>query len=317
MAEIGLFLSGEEHSASTLVNSARLAEEAGFGSVLVSDHYHPWLDDQGHSPFVWSVLGGIATATALTITTGVTCPTVRIHPAVIAQAAATVAEMAPGRFRLGVGSGEALNEHILGDVWPSASVRLEMLEEAVDVLRQLWGGEFVTHRGRYYTVDNARIYEKPARDIPVIVSGFGPKAVDLAARIGDGFITVQPDARSAAQYRDGGGRGPTLGAVKMCWAEDEQAAVKLAYSRWRNDGLPGELAQTLPMPAHFDQASSLVTEEMIASSVPCGPDPEPYVAAVTEYLEAGYDEIYVNQIGDDLEGFLGFFVKEVRPRLGL
>jgi G6PDH family F420-dependent oxidoreductase len=317
MPEIGLFISAEEHSASFLVESARQAEEAGFRSVLVSDHYHPWLDDQGHSPFVWSVLGGIAATTDLTITTGVTCPTVRIHPAIVAQAAATMAEMAPGRFRLGVGSGEALNEHILGDYWPPTNVRLEMLEESIEVMRELWAGGFVNHRGRHYTVDNARVYEVPAARIPVIISGFGPKAVDLAARIGDGFITVQPDADSVSQYRTGGGAGPTLGALKMCWGEDRQAAVKLAHHLWRNEGLPGELAQTLPMPAHFDQASSLVSEGMIGSSLPCGPDPEPYVEAIKGYIDAGFDEIFVNQIGDDLAGFLGFFAKEVEPQLGL
>jgi G6PDH family F420-dependent oxidoreductase len=317
MPEIGLFVSSEEHPASVLVQSARQAEEAGFGLLLVSDHYHPWLEDQGHSPFVWSVLGAVAATTDLTMTTGVTCPTVRIHPAVIAQAAATVAEMAPGRFRFGIGSGEALNEHILGDHWPPTDVRLEMLEEAMAVMRLLWDGGFVTHHGRHYTVENARVYEKPASPIPLIVSAFGPKAVDVATRLADGFITVEPDADSVARYKSSGGNGLTMGALKMCWGEDEATAVKLAHTRWRNDALPGELAQTLPMPAHFDQASSLVTEQMIADSIPCGPDPERYVQALEGYIDAGFDEIYVNQIGDDLPGFLTFFTKEVRPRLGL
>ena len=317
MAEIGLFVSSEEHTGSFLVQSARRAEEAGFRHILVSDHYHPWLESQGHSSFVWSVLGAIATTTDLTITTGVTCPTVRIHPAIVAQAAATVAELAPGRFRLGVGSGEALNEHIFGDAWPSTDVRLEMLEEAVAVMRELWAGGFVTHRGRHYTVDNARVYETPSEAIPVMVSAFGPKALDLAVRIGDGFITTEPDAESVSSYSSGGGKGPKVGAIKMCWGENEADAVKLAHHLWKNDGLPGELAQTLPMPAHFEQASQLVTEDMIASSIPCGPDPERYVEAVNAFVKAGFDEIHVNQIGDDLPGFLAFFTREVRPRLSL
>ena len=312
MAEFGIFLSSEEHGARDLVRSARQAEAAGFRSVLVSDHYHPWLNSQGHSPFVWSVLGGIASTTDLTITTGVTCPTVRIHPAVIAQAAATVAEMAPGRFRLGVGSGEALNEHILGDCWPPTDIRLEMLEEAIEVMRHLWTGGIVSHRGRHYTVADARIYEKPEQAIPVIVSGFGPKAVELASRIGDGFITVQPDAESVKRYRSHGGQGKTLGAVKVCWGTDKEKAIALAHQLWRTESLPGELAQTLPMPAHFEQASQLVTEDMTADAMACGPDPEPYIEVLQSYIDAGFDEIYINQIGDDQAGFIDFFDKHVR-----
>jgi G6PDH family F420-dependent oxidoreductase len=317
LPELGLFISAEEHSGSFLVRSARQAEEAGFRSVMVSDHFHPWLDSQGHSPMVWPVLGAIAATTELTITTGVTCPTVRIHPAIVAQAAATVAEMAPGRFRLGVGSGEALNEHILGDVWPSTDVRLEMLEEAVALMREMWKGGNVSHRGEHYVVDAARLYEIPDQPIPVIISGFGPKAVDLASRIGDGFVTVQPDGDSVELYRKGGGDGPAVGAVKMCWAASKQEGVELAHQRWRNDGLPGELAQTLPMPAHFDQASQLVTPDMIGESIACGPDPEEFIKAVRAYVDAGFDEIFVNQIGDDLAGFLKFFNQEVRPSLDL
>ncbi len=317
MVELGVFVSSEEHTSRFLVESAQRAEQAGFHSVLVSDHFHPWMASQGHSPFVWAVLGGIASTTDLTITTGVTCPTVRIHPAIIAQAAATVAEMAPGRFRLGVGSGEALNEHIFGDRWPPTDVRLDMLREAVEVMRRLWAGGFVTHRGRHYTVEGARVYEQPDQPIPVVVSGFGPKAVDLAAAIGDGFVTVEPDAESLRRYDDAGGKGPKLGALKMCWGPDEAAAVRVAHSLWRNDAVPGELAQVLPMPAHFEQAAEMVSEDQIAASIPCGPDPERYVAALSAYLDAGFDEVFVNQIGDDLPGFLDFFNREVRPKLSL
>jgi G6PDH family F420-dependent oxidoreductase len=317
MTHLGLFLSSEEHSARTLVRWAQAGEGAGFDRVLVSDHFHPWLNSQGHSPFVWSLLGGIATTTELTITTGVTCPTVRIHPAIVAHAAATMAELTEGRFRLGVGSGEALNEHILGDAWRPTDTRLEMLEESVEVMRRLWGGGIVNHRGGHYTVDAARIYEQPAEPIPVIISGFGPKAIDLAARVGDGFITVQPDGDALKQYERAGGSGPTLGALKVCWGPEQDAARRLAYDRWRNEGLPGELAQTLPMPAHFDQASTLVTEDMIAASIPSGPDPDPIIKAIQEYVDLGFDEVYVNQIGDDIDGFLAFFDKSVRPGLRL
>src|SRR6478672_8382695 len=180
MAEIGYFLSSEEHGPAELVHQARLASDAGIGSVWISDHFHPWLDEQGESPFVWSVIGAIAATTPLAVTTAVTCPTIRIHPAIIAQAAATAALLLDGRFELGVGSGENLNEHILGDRWPITDERLDMLEEAVAVMRELWTGEEVTHRGPHYCVENARIYSRP--DVPpkVLVSGFGPKSTSLA-----------------------------------------------------------------------------------------------------------------------------------------
>jgi G6PDH family F420-dependent oxidoreductase len=190
---IGYFLSCEEFTPRALVEQARRAEQAGFHALWISDHYHPWNDQQGHSAFVWSVIGALAEATGLPVTTGVTCPTVRIHPAVIAQAAATSGVLHQGRFNLGVGSGEALNEHILGDRWPEADVRLEMLEEAVEVIRTLWQGGQRSHHGRHYTVENARVYDLPEAPPPILVSGFGPKAIKLAARIGDGFCTTSPD----------------------------------------------------------------------------------------------------------------------------
>jgi G6PDH family F420-dependent oxidoreductase len=316
MANIGYFLSCEEHGAPDLVATARRAEEAGFRSAWISDHYHPWNDEQGQSPMVWSVLGGIAQATQLQLYTAVTCPTVRTHPAIIAQAAATTATMMPGRFGLGVGSGEALNEHILGTVWPEADVRLEMLEEAVEVIRLLWQGGFQSHHGRHYTVENARIYSLPDEPPPILVSGFGPKAISTAARIGDGFISVQPDAEGVKQYRDEGGKGLAQGGLKVCWAEDAAEARRTAHRLWPNEGLPGELAQVLPSPRHFEQASETVTEDMVAEQVPCGPDPEPVLSAIDEFVEAGFDEVYVNQIGPDQQGFFTFWEREIRPRLG-
>jgi G6PDH family F420-dependent oxidoreductase len=314
--DLGLFLSSEEHPASDLIQAAVTAELSGVDRVLVSDHFHPWLESQGHSPFAWSVLGGIAATTGLSITTGVTCPTMRIHPAIIAQAAATMAELAPGRFRLGVGSGEALKEHILGDAWPGADTRLEMLEEAVEVMRELWKGEVVHHRGKHYTVEGARIYEAPRQPIPVIVSGFGPKAIELGARIGDGFVTVQPDADGVRRYRQCGGHGPRLGAMKVCWGPQPEEALKLAHDRWRNDGLPGELAQVLPMPAHFEQASALVDEKTVAGMMAFGPEPGPYLERMEAFADAGFDELYIQQIGPDQQGFLSFFERELRPAFG-
>lgn len=284
--------------------------------MLVSDHFHPWLDRQGQSPFVWSVVGAIASTTGQRVTTGVTCPTVRVHPAIVAQAAATSQLLTDGRFVLGVGSGEALNEHILGDRWPPAPTRLEMLEEAVAVMRALWEGGAVTHHGTHYTVEHARLYSCPDTPPPVVVSAFGSAALALAARIGDGLVTVRPDADMVRDYRDQGGRGPTLGSVKVCWDTDEARARKLAHELWATDCLPGQLNQELVEPAHFEQATSLVTEDMVADVIACGPDPERHAQAIADYLDAGFDEVYVNQVGPDQAGFLDFYDQELRRRIG-
>jgi len=316
MAEIGFFLSSEEHGPRDLVLQAQMAEELGFGSVFISDHFHPWTSRQGESPFVWSVIGAIAGSTGLRVTTGVTCPTVRIHPAIIAQAAATSQLLLDGRFTLGVGSGENLNEHILGDHWPPAATRLAMLEEAVSVIRQLWEGQTVTHRGTYYTVENARLYSCPDTPPPIAVSAFGDRSLELASRIGDGLVMVSPEAGSVRTYRDHGGRGPVLGAVKVCWDTDEGRARKLAHEIWATESLPGQLNQELAMPTFFEDAASLVTEEMVAEKVACGPDPERHVAAIAQYLDAGFDQVYVNQIGPAQQGFLTFYDQELRGRLG-
>jgi G6PDH family F420-dependent oxidoreductase len=315
MARYGYFLSSEELSSTRIVACAQQAESVGFDSVLVSDHFHPWLDSQGESPFVWGVLGAIAATTRHRITTGVTCPTIRIHPAILAQAAATTQQLAEGRFRFGIGSGENLNEHILGHRWPPVATRLEMLEEAVEVIRLLWEGGFVTHHGRYYTVENARIYTLPSEPPPVYVSGFGPEATALAARIGDGYINTSPDKELLQHYAEAGGQGPKLAAVKICYGQDEAAARKLAYERWKTSGVPGQLNQELAMPSHFEEASQLVTEEVVAHSITSGPDPERHVKAIKKYVDAGYDEIYIAQVGDDQEGFLKFFAEDLRPRL--
>jgi G6PDH family F420-dependent oxidoreductase len=315
MTTFGFFLSSEDHSPSELVNQAVAAEEAGFSSIFISDHFHPWLDRQGQSSFVWSVIGAIAAKTHLQITTGVTCPTVRIHPAIIAQAAATSQLLSLSRFRLGVGSGEKLNEHILGDRWPALPIRLEMLEESVEVIRGLWRGGVYNHRGEHYTVENARIYSLPDVPPPILVSGFGPKAIAVAARIGDGFITTKPLAEHVKLYRELGGKGSTIATSKVCWSEDEQHAVRTAFELWPTEALFGELAQELPMPRHFEEAVKVVTEKMVADVVPCGPDPDRHLKHLRRYVAAGFDELFIHQIGDDIPGFFDFFNRELRPQL--
>jgi G6PDH family F420-dependent oxidoreductase len=266
---------------------------------------------------VWGVIGAISAATSLRVTTGVTCPTVRVHPAIVAQAAATAQSLLEGRFVLGVGSGEALNEQILGDRWPPVATRLEMLDEAVQVMRELWKGGLVTHHGKYYTVENARLYSLPDSPPPVAVTAFGEDAADLAARIGEGFVTVQPDAALLGRYRSHGGSGPAIGALKVCWDKDEGTARKTATQLWPTEVLEGQLAQELALPSLFESASAHVTEEMVADAVPCGPDPERHVEAIAKYLDAGFDEVYINQIGPEQEGFFSFYSDEIEPRLGL
>jgi len=314
--KLGYFLSSEEWGPNDLVELAVKAQRAGFERMWISDHYHPWNDEQGHSPFVWSVIGAIAAASEnMTVTTAVTCPTVRIHPAIIAQAAATSAVLLQGRFQLGLGSGEALNEHILGDAWPDADERLEMLEEAVDVIRHLWEGGFQDHRGRHYRVQHARVYDLPEAPPPIVISGFGAKSIDLAARIADGYCTVEPDAEAVDRFRTKARRGKLVqGGMKVCLGADEERARKLVHRLWPNEGLPGELAQVLPTPQHFEQASQLVTEEMVAEAVPCGPDIARHIEKIEEFAAAGFDELYVNQIGPDQDAFFDAYREHVLPR---
>jgi len=316
MTKFGYFLSSEEHSPRELVRQARLAEQAGFEALWISDHYHPWLDEQGESSFVWSVIGALAEAVSLPITTAVTCPLIRVHPAVIAQAAATSALLTEGRFALGVGTGEALNEHILDSRWPPANERLEMLEEAIDLMRRLWSGKLVTHHGEHYDVDTARLYSVPDQPPPIYMSGFGDKAAELAGRLADGFICVKPDAELLKTFRSAAGTDKVAqGGLKVCWGPDQAQARRTAYRLWPNDMIPGEAAQLLPLPRHFEQLAELVTEEMVGENVACGPDPERHIGALGAFVDAGFDEVYVNQIGPDQEGFFSFYAEQVLPEL--
>jgi G6PDH family F420-dependent oxidoreductase len=312
----GYALSSEEHGPRDLVRNARAAEEAGFSFALISDHFHPWIERHPHSPFVWGVLGGIAEATErLEVGTGVTCPTMRIHPAVIAHAAATAADLMPGRFFLGVGTGENLNEHILGDAWPEWDVRAEMLEEAVEVIRALWTGEVTSHRGPYYTVQNARLFTLP-EDLPRIhVAAGGERMAELAGRIGDGFIGTGPDAALIDAYRSAGGDGPRYGQVTLCWASSEREARRTAHEWWPTAALKGEVTQELPNPAQFTDLVSIVTEDQVAEAITCGPDPKPHLERIQAYLDAGYDHVYLHQVGPDQAGFLEFAQRELLPDL--
>ena len=314
MTRYGYFLASEEHPPPELVRQARMAEQAGFDSLWISDHFHPWLDEQGQSGFVWSVIGAISQATSLPVYTAVSCPLHRQHPAIVAQAAATCAVLTDGRFGLGVGTGEALNEHVTGGSWPAAEKRLEMLEEAVGVIRDLFSGRLVTAHGRHYTVETARLYSVPDTPPPVYMSGFGEKSIKLAARIADGYMSVQPNADFVRLYREsGGGDRPVQGGLKVCWGADEEAARKTMHRLWRTDEIPGEAAQLLPLPRHFEQVADLIEVDQI--SAPCGPDPAAHMAGIRAYEEAGFDEVYISQVGPDQEGFFDFYASTVLPRL--
>jgi coenzyme F420-dependent glucose-6-phosphate dehydrogenase len=315
--ELGYALSSEEHHPNDLVRNARAAEEAGFTFALISDHFHPWIDRQGQSPFVWSVIGGIAQATQrLRLGTGVTCPTIRTHPAIIAQAAATSAVMMDGRFFLGVGTGEELNEHVTGARWPGPEARLEMLEEAIEVIRLLWQGGYQTHRGKHYTVEQARLYTLPDEPPALAVAASQPNAAQLAGRLGDAFVAVAPEEEIVQEFEQAGGSGkPRYGQVHVCWAESEQEARRTAHVIWPNAGMGGALSQELATPEHYEAAAELVTEDDVAESVVCGADPERHLEQIRTYQKAGFDHVYVHQIGPDQQGFLRFYEREIIPRL--
>jgi G6PDH family F420-dependent oxidoreductase len=315
VTRLGYTLSSEEFDAPSLVTQAERAERAGFSFASISDHFHPWVDEQGESPFVWSTLGAISQRTErIELMTGVTCPTMRVHPAIIAQAAATAAQLLPGRFSLGVGSGENLNEHIVGERWPGVVERQERLEEAIEVIRELWTGKLTSRRGKHFTVENARLYSLPEELPPLLVAVAGESSVELAARAGDGLIGVAPAAESVKQFRSEGGEGkPTYGQLHVCWAEDEQEAKELALKQWPNGAISGSYFLELPLPAHFEEAAEVLDAEDIGKSIVCGPDPERHRAAIQEYVDAGYDHVYVHQIGPDQESFFDFYEREVFP----
>ena len=317
MVELGYAISSEEHEPGALVENARAAEEAGFSFGLISDHFHPWIDKQGHSAFVWSVIGAIARETeSLRLGTGVTCPLIRIHPAIVAQAAATSAALMPGRFFLGVGTGENLNEHILGDRWPFPDERLEMLEEAIELMRELWKGEKTTFRGKHYTVEGARIYSLPDEPPPIAVAAAAPKAAELAGRLGDAFVTTAPEQELVEKFEEAGGEGkPKYGMITVCWAETEEEARQTAHEWWPNAGLEGDLTQELPLPEHFEQAAATVTEDDLAETMPLGPDPEKHWRRSGSTSRPGYDHVYFHQVGPDQEGFFRFYADEVMPQV--
>ncbi|MBR7829129.1 LLM class F420-dependent oxidoreductase [Actinospica sp. MGRD01-02] len=318
MTRIGYTMMCEQSGPRALVNDLVGAEKAGFDFSVASDHYFPWLEEQGHSPYVWSVLGAAAQATErIPLMTYVTCPTMRYHPAVVAQKAATVQLLSEGRFRLGLGSGENLNEHVAAAEWPSAATRQDMLAEAVEIIGALFDGGYVNHRGRHFQVGSARLWDLPEKRVPIGMAVSGPRSSRLAGQHADFAIAVEPERGLLEDFDRRGGAGkPRVGQLPVCFDTDREAAVARAHAQFRWFGGGWKVNAELPGPAAFDAASQFVTPQNVAESIPCGPDVEPFVKAVREYADAGFTEIALVQIGGEHQRpFLEWAEKELLPAL--
>ncbi len=315
MVKIGYSLSSEEFAPADLINCATLAQDRGFDFALISDHYHPWTHSEPNSSFVWSVLGALSQRVdQMQIGTGVTCPLIRIHPAIVAQAAATMAAMMPGRFFLGVGTGEYLNEHITGQLWPTPHRRLEMLEEAIAVMRKLWRGAWQSHEGVYYTVRNARIFTLPPHPPQIMVAAAKPGAAELAGRAGDGLISYEADAEIVKVFESAGGKDkPRYGQLTVSYAETEEQAAKAVHRYWPNAGIGGRMMTDMELPHHFEEAIALLQPEKTLERVPLGPDPRRHIDGIVRYLDAGYDHVYIHQVGPRQEEFIRFYAGQVLP----
>jgi coenzyme F420-dependent glucose-6-phosphate dehydrogenase len=314
---LGYWLSSEEHAPRDLVRNASHAEACGFRSAMISDHFHPWVRQQGHGSFVWSVIGGIANATNhLRIGTGVTAPIIRMHPAVIAHAAATAAVMLEGRFFLGLGTGERLNEHVVGTRWPGATERRAMLEEAVGVIRELFDGGNVNHTGDYFRVENAELFTLPLQPPPIMLAVSGRASAKLAGRIADGMIAASYDPRSIEAFESTGGEGkPRLGQLHVCWARNAHEAEETVHRQWPHAAVKGPALSDLARPKDFERVVASIPRDVAVADVVCGPEPGPYVEAIARFAAAGFTELYLHQIGPDQKGFLRFYAEQVIPRL--
>ncbi|GGC54392.1 LLM class F420-dependent oxidoreductase [Siccirubricoccus deserti] len=316
MIKLGYKLMSEEHGPSDLVRNARKAEEAGFDLVAISDHASPWLEEQGHAPLAWPVLGALAHAThRIGLMTAVTCPTMRYHPAIIAQGAATLGLLSGNRFTLGLGAGERLNEHIAGAGWPGVRERHERLSEALDIIGGLLTGTLANYRGEYFRLDHARLFDRPSEKPTVVVAAGGPEAARLAARKGEGLIATESRPDLIEAFRSAGGSGPRYAEVALCYAATEEDARKTAhhYFRWSVTGWP--VMAELPNTESFAAATRHVPPEAVAELVSCGPSPERHLAAVDRYIEAGFDHIILTQVGPDQDGFIEFFERTLAPAI--
>jgi G6PDH family F420-dependent oxidoreductase len=309
---------GEQSGPNQLVGDAVAAERAGFDFAVASDHYFPWLENQGHSPFVWSVLGAVAHATQrIPFMTYVTCPIIRYHPAVIAQAAATVQLLSEGRFSLGLGAGENLNEHVVGGGWPGVDVRHRMLREAIELIYELWSGEYVTYDGEFFQLDSAKVWDLPEDQPPIGVAVSGPTSCELAGELADAMIAVEPNAELGQLFDAAGGNGkPRVGQVAVCYDRDADDAVQRAHEQFRWFGGGWKVNAELPGPQAFDAAAKYVRREDVAEQIPCGPDVKRHVDAVQQFVDAGFTHVALVQIGaDHQQDFIGWANEELLPAL--
>jgi G6PDH family F420-dependent oxidoreductase len=301
MTRFGYTLMTEQSGPRELVRYAQGAEAAGFDFLVSSDHYSPWLTSQGHAPYAWTVLGAVAQATSsVELMTYVTCPTMRYHPAVVAQKAATLQALSDGRFTLGLGSGENLNEHVVGEGWPAVSARQEMLVEAIEIIRELHTGELTTYDGAYFRVDSARIWDLPEGGVPIGVAVSGDNSIAQFAPLADHLIAVQPDAE-LVQGWDAAHSGPSrkIGQIPISWDPDEDAAIARAHDQFRWFGGGWAVNADLPTPAGFEAASQFVRPEDVAQSIACGPDLDALAESVRPYLDAGFTDVALVQVGDE------------------
>jgi G6PDH family F420-dependent oxidoreductase len=318
MVEIGYTMMCEQSGPRQLVADVVAAEQAGFDFSVISDHYFPWLESQGHAPYAWSVLGAAAWATTrIPLMTYVTCPSFRYHPAVVAQKAATVQLLSEGRFTLGLGSGENLNEHIVGRGWPSVDTRHEMLTESVHIIRQLLAGGYVTFRGRHFTVDSAKIWDLPSTPPPVGIAVSGSQSVGIAAELGDVMIAVEPKADLVRAFEQGGGTGkPRVGQLPVSYDPDVGRARARALDQFRWFGGGWKVNSELPGVAAFAGASQFVTEDDVAEHIPCGPDLDQLVKAVAQFADAGFTHVALVQVGGNVQQpFIDWCHNEALPAL--
>jgi len=318
MTEFGYTMMGEQAAPQQLVHDVVAAEQAGFDFAVISDHYFPWLDEQGHAPFTWSVLGAAAQATErIPLMTYVTCPIRRYHPVIVAQAAATVQLLSGGRFTLGLGAGENLNEHVVGGGWPPVDVRHRMLREAIEIIRALWTGEYVTRAGEFYDVQSARVWDVPDVAPPIGVAVSGPQSCALAGALADVMIAVEPEARFGELFDAAGGAGkPRVGQVPVCFDRDRDAAIERAHQQFRWFGGGWKVNSELPGTAAFAAASQYVRPEDVAESIPCGDDVETHVKAIRPFVDAGFTHIALVQVGGDHQDqFVAWAEQELLPAL--
>lgn len=314
--QIGYTLMGEQRAPRDLVNDAVLAERAGFDFLVASDHFSPWLEVQGHSPYTWTVLGAVAQATErVPFMTYVTCPIVRYHPAVVAQKAATLQILSEGRFSLGLGAGEQLNEHVVGKRWPPVDVRHAMLTEAVGIIRDLWGGGFVNHRGEHFTVESAKLYDVPDTLPPIGIAASGKQSTRLAAQGGDYLIATEPKAEIVESYREAGGTGDVVGQFPVCFGE-EHKSLQTLHEQFRWMGLGWKVNSELPGTAAFDSASQFVREEDMAQTAAWGTDVSRYQEKVQAFADAGFTKVALVQVGPEQKEFCDWFASDLRPALG-